>query len=257
MKHVVSFSGGLGSWAAAKRVAAQHGTDDLILLFADTLIEDKGLYEFLYLAAENVGGKLEVIMDGRNPWDVFEDVRFLGNSHVDPCSRILKRELLTKWIQDRWGPKEVTVYVGIDWSEEHRLITLRKRYELYVYEAPLCDPPYLSKMTIQTMVKEAGLPIPRLYTMGFPHNNCGGFCIKAGHAHFKLLLERLPDRYAYHEAQEERMIQLLGKKVSILNCRKGGGKRKPLTLKEFRERIEAGDEDGIDLLEWGGCGCAV
>ena len=38
MKHVVMFSGGLSSWAAAKRVAAEHGTDDLVLLFSDTLM---------------------------------------------------------------------------------------------------------------------------------------------------------------------------------------------------------------------------
>ena len=31
--HVVLFSGGLGSWAAAKRVAMTHGLDNLILLF--------------------------------------------------------------------------------------------------------------------------------------------------------------------------------------------------------------------------------
>lgn len=40
MKHVVQFSGGTCSWAAAKRVAAEFGTDNLILLFADTLYED-------------------------------------------------------------------------------------------------------------------------------------------------------------------------------------------------------------------------
>ena len=34
---VVMFSGGIGSWAAAKRVAEAHGTDDLVLLFADVL----------------------------------------------------------------------------------------------------------------------------------------------------------------------------------------------------------------------------
>jgi hypothetical protein len=37
---IVMFSGGIGSWAAAKRVAERHGTDNLTLLFTDTLIED-------------------------------------------------------------------------------------------------------------------------------------------------------------------------------------------------------------------------
>ena len=40
VRHVVQFSGGIQSWAAAKRVAAEHGTDNLTLLFADTKMED-------------------------------------------------------------------------------------------------------------------------------------------------------------------------------------------------------------------------
>lgn len=32
MKHIVMYSGGVGSWAAAKRVAEKHGTENLILL---------------------------------------------------------------------------------------------------------------------------------------------------------------------------------------------------------------------------------
>ncbi|ADL47651.1 hypothetical protein Micau_4136 [Micromonospora aurantiaca ATCC 27029] len=33
--HVVQYSGGIGSWAAAQRVAAQHGTKRLVLLLWD------------------------------------------------------------------------------------------------------------------------------------------------------------------------------------------------------------------------------
>lgn len=43
-KRVVMFSGGVGSWAAAKRVAERRGTDGLILLFADTKSEDEDTY---------------------------------------------------------------------------------------------------------------------------------------------------------------------------------------------------------------------
>jgi 3'-phosphoadenosine 5'-phosphosulfate sulfotransferase (PAPS reductase)/FAD synthetase len=56
MRHVVFFSGGVGSWAAGKRIAAQYGTDGLTLLFTDTRIEDPDLYRFLDDAAANVGG---------------------------------------------------------------------------------------------------------------------------------------------------------------------------------------------------------
>jgi PP-loop superfamily ATP-utilizing enzyme len=35
---VVQFSGGIASWAVARRVADRYGVDDLVLLFADTQI---------------------------------------------------------------------------------------------------------------------------------------------------------------------------------------------------------------------------
>ncbi len=52
---VVMFSGGVGSWLAARRVADAHGTDGLVLLFADTLMEDEDLHRFLDDAARNIG----------------------------------------------------------------------------------------------------------------------------------------------------------------------------------------------------------
>jgi hypothetical protein len=93
------FSSGAGSWAAAKRVAEQHGTEGLVLLFADTLIEDEDNYRFLDEAAANIGVQPTTVAEGRDPWQVFFDVRFLGNTRIDPCSRVLKRELLRAWLE--------------------------------------------------------------------------------------------------------------------------------------------------------------
>ena len=66
--HVVMFSGGVGSWMTSKRVADKYGVENLHLLFADTLMEDEDLYRFLEEAAENIGGKLIKIVEGRTPW---------------------------------------------------------------------------------------------------------------------------------------------------------------------------------------------
>lgn len=253
--HVVMFSGGLGSWAAARRVRDRHGPENMTLLFADTKMEDQTLYEFLDAAAQDIGARLEIIADGRNPWEVFADEKFIGNSRVDPCSKILKRKLMDKWVKDRFQPDEVVCYVGIDWSEEHRIEKLKPRKLPYIYEAPLCDDPPPTKEQIKWMARDAGIPIPRLYSLGFPHNNCGGFCVKAGHAQFKLLLEVMPERYAYHEQKEQELREIVGDhtilKITV------GGEKIPITLKEFRERIERGDTGQIDLFAWGGCACAI
>lgn len=189
---VVMFSGGVGSWAAAKRVAEAHGTDGLVLLFADTLIEDADTYRFLYDAAANVGGELVRIADGRTPWELFAEQRFLANARVDICSRVLKRELCDRWLSEHYAPEDVTVYVGIDWSEIHRYERLAPRKAPYVYKAPLCEPPYLTKADLHDWAAREGLAMQRLYVLGMPHANCGGGCVKMGMGGFARLLKADP-----------------------------------------------------------------
>ncbi len=246
------FSGGAGSWAAAKRVAAQYGTGDLQLVFADTAMEDPDLYRFLNEASVDVGGELVVLAEGRNPWQVFNDVRFLGNTRVDPCSRILKRQLIRRWLEATHYPSDTVIYLGYDWTEVHRQDKSARFWEPWEVVSPMTEPPLRTKDEMLAELQVAGIRPPRLYELGFPHNNCGGFCIKAGQAHFQLLLNTMPGRYAFHEAQEEALRTKLGKDVAILRDRTGGT-TKPLTLRAFRHRVQEGgpcDED-----DWGGCGC--
>ena len=255
MNHVVFFSGGIGSWAAAYRLRKANPSAPITLLFTDTLMEDPDLYRFLPEAAESVGGDLVTLADGRTPWEVFHDVRFLGNTRADPCSRILKRDLARNWVHENTTAENTTLYVGISWDEINRMDAVRKHWNPWTVKAPLCNPPYLAKHQLIDQLKEFGIKPPRLYRLGFPHNNCGGFCIKAGQAHFALLLREMPDRYREHEDAEERLRKHLDKDISILRDRRGGTNKR-LTLRQFRERVEK-DSHQLDLFDWGGCGCFI
>lgn len=272
MKAVVQFSGGVGSWAAAKRTVERFGAENTTLLFADTLIEDADLYRFLDDAERNVGVPITRIADGRTPWQVFRDVKFIGNTRVDPCSLILKRDLLRSWIDEHCDPSDTVVVLGIDWTEEHRLRRAQPRWEPWELWAPMCDEPLIDKPDVLAWLRDEGIEPPRLYALGFPHNNCGGFCVKAGQAQFKLLLDRMPERYLAHELEEEATRVHIGKDVSILRDRSRSGiaeheaehgpiegqvdKTVPLTLRRFRERLGVNAAD-YDAEEWGGCGCAL
>lgn len=180
MIDVMMFSGGKMSWAAAKRAKAESG-DNLRLLFADTMMEDEDLYRFIKEAAADVGAPLITIADGRNPWEVFKDTRFLGNTRIDPCSRILKRELIRDWVESNDVRR---VYFGISWDEAHRWPRIAEEWLPYEAVAPMMDEPQLFGRDILKQLRAAGIEPPRLYAQGFPHNNCGGFCIKAGQAQF-------------------------------------------------------------------------
>jgi hypothetical protein len=249
---VVSLSGGVASWAAAKRAVERDGPDNVTLLFADTLIEDEDLYRFLNDIETSLGVPITRIADGRTPWEVFADVKFLGNSRVDPCSRILKRELLRSWL-DAHHPDGVRVSIGIDWTETHRIGRILEGYLPHRVEFPLIVD-RVDKFTVFGELADAGIRRPRLYDLGFPHNNCGGFCVKAGQAQFALLLRTMPDRYAEHEAEEEAMRVRLDRDVAIMRDRRGGVSR-PLTMRDFRIRVDGGDR--YDADDWGGCVCAL
>lgn len=257
MNHVVLFSGGTGSWAAAMRVWTKHPGERLVLLFTDTKTEDEDLYRFIEEAAGTMpDAELVTIADGRDVWQVFNDEKFIGNTRVDICSRILKRDLARNWIEEQFpDPDDVTVYLGIDWTEAHRYERAAPRWLPYTLKAPLCEPPFIDKQDINRWIADYGIEPPRLYAWS-PHNNCGGFCVKGGHAQFKALLENMPERFAYHEQKEQEFRNRFDKDVAILRDRTGG-ESKPLTLRDFRLKIEAQDTRQLSLDEWGGCGCMV
>lgn len=298
VRHVVMFSGGVGSFAAADRVVGQHGRD-VTLVFADTLIEDADLYRFLIEAAAFLTGKaglgevsglaaraantppssdmmrrrahldslrsatrtvipgLVWIADGRTPWEVFRDERFLGTARVAQCSRELKQKMVDGWLEVNRSATDTIVHVGIDWTEEHRLVRLRARRgaQGWDYRAPLCDPPIHSKEAGFQRLAEVSIKPPRLYGLGFSHNNCGGGCVRAGVGHFSHLYRTLPAVYAEWEAGEAGMRKFLERDdIAILRDRTGG-ETKPLTLVQLRRRLDAGHTP--DLFDIGGCGCFV
>lgn len=263
MKHVVMFSGGIGSWATAKRVAEEHGTDDLVLLFADVkgdtvnphIGEDEDTYRFIEAAAKNVGGQLVRVADGRNIWEVFRDDRFLGNSRLANCSKFLKQKPCRDWLEENCPNGSAYVYVGIDWTETHRLPAIEKAYLPYIAKAPLTEPPWINKEDMIRWCENEGLAPPRAYALGLPHNNCGGGCVRAGQGQFKMLLEQNPERYAVWEQKEQELREHLGKDVAILRDRRGGT-LKPLPLSVFRRRV-SGEPELVDADEIGGCGCFV
>lgn len=253
MRHIISFSGGVCSFWAAKRVVDEFGRGACTLLFADTKMEDEDLYRFNADASDALGVPITVTADGRTPWQIFFDEHFLGNSRIDPCSKLLKRERLWRWMRENCTQSDSVTHVGLDWTEAHRLARLRAARPGWQIEAPMQTGELWDKRRMFCELATVGIEVPRLYKLGFPHNNCGGFCIKAGQAHFAHLLKVLPGRYKFHEDMEQQIREKLGD-VSILK-RVVKGVPQRLTLRQLREEIEAGKE--YDGLEWGGCGCAV
>lgn len=209
--------------------------------FFDTQIEDQGLYQFLSDCELALGVSIERHADGRHPWQVFRDERFIGNARAPLCNRVLKRELLERLLKTHFPANNVVLYFGLEWIEGSRIakVGTRWRERKYRVDFPLAAPPFMSTEDFMMQVRQAGVEVPRLYQMGFKHNNCGGACVQAGIGQWSRLWRLFPDRYVWHERQEEETRQYLGKNVAILRERTGGITR-PLTLRELRSRLECG-----------------
>lgn len=249
MHHVMFYSGGVASYISAKRLVNKYGRDAVTLLFTDTKYEHEDLYRFLDETAAFLNATLVKTAEGRNPWQVFKDTKYLGNSRIDPCSRILKREQAKKWVNENCSPSTHSLYLGYAQDERHRLERSQKFWAPYSVDSPLMWENNMTKQDMLTECRLDGIEPPELYSLGFPHNNCGGFCIKAGHAHFLHLLRVLPEKYAEVEAHEEELRAQLGD-VAILRDR-SGGVVKPLPLKVLRQK----NRQDCEFTSWGGCGC--
>jgi hypothetical protein len=200
---------------------------------------------------------LRWIAEGRNPWEVFRDTKFLGNSRVAKCSLILKQQLARTWLEANCDPAATTIYLGIGWQERTRFeggsgkVGMRQKWLPWAAAAPMCDAPYCPAYEYAHRLDRRGINPPRLYDHGFQHNNCGGFCVKSGQQNFALLLREFPERYSYHAAKEEELRKQLGD-VAILRDRRGG-KTLPLPLIDFAAKLRGGQR--CDKTDWGGCNC--
>ena len=103
-------------------------------------------------------------------------------------------------------------------------------------------------------VRNWGIEIPRLYRMGFAHNNCGGRCFRQGHRGWRLLYRVMPERY-FEVAEWEQRQRVLAAQAgraaadyAILRDRRGG-KLRPMTLLDLLKRSEPVDVAGQPVQE--------
>lgn len=254
MKHIISLSGGIGSYFTLKRVIESGvAKEDIECIFCDTLNENGDLYRFLDDIEKKFNLKITRLCVGETPYTLSFKENFLYNSRVANCSKKLKSIPFREYIK-KYKQEEIILYFGIDFTESHRCVAIMKNYDPIKCEFPLCKEPFLYKYEMIEELKKDGIIKPYLYEKGFSHNNCNGMCMKAGIGHYKLLLETDRNKYLEIENFEQTMRNRLNKNVSILK-RRG----LPFTLKELRKIVEDQPKQlTIDECnDHGACGCFI
>lgn len=259
MAHVVSVSSGLSSAIVLWRVLRRYGWRNVVAVFMDTLIEDPDNYRFLRQLVDfmqELFGPFEYVelRDGRDPYQVSQEAQIIPNQKIAPCTRILKIKLFTDWLDAEYNGQDVTVHIGYDYSEVHRIEATRRNYEAQGWQVdfPLIwdhEPIEFRDYTVVSR-QDWGIEPPRMYGMGYTHANCGGRCVKQGLGDWKRTLLNFPELYTEAEEWEQQMRDHPVRMDYGLLRQQANGKVKALTLQAFRERVdnENPDQMSLDLM---------
>lgn len=175
-------------------------------------------------------------------WDAFNHTGRMGNSLADPCSRMLKRETMLRYMQDYYDPAHTVIHVGITADEIDRMLAIRKNWARngWQIEAPLSNYPNRAASNERSLELLGWVPF--VYSWGGSHNNCNGFCVKAGHAQMARLLHYAPDVFYYHARRELEFQQTHGTNATIMRNRvtvNGEVISIPLRLIDFAKRMQS------------------
>src|SRR5690606_10971825 len=102
--------------------------------------------------------------------------------------------------------------------EIDRMMAIRANWKRngYTVEADLADEPELSRAKQMEMCEREFGFIPAMYRQGMSHNNCGGFCVKAGKGQMARLLHYDRKTYLEHETMELWHQQVFNHKNTIM-----------------------------------------
>jgi hypothetical protein len=225
----VWFSCGAASAVAAKKTIEKYGEVNTILIVNNPVLEeDVDNIRFLcdvedWLGKEIVFAK-NTKADTTSATVVWEKRKFMSGIHGAPCTIVLKKEARQEFERNHHIDFHV---LGFTYDEKHR----HERFIKFERDnvIPVLIDEKITKQECFEIITQAGIKLPRIYSLGYPNANCIG-CVKATSAtYWKLVREKHPTVFAARAEQSRRLgVRLLRYK----------GKR--IFLDELPEKVKAG-----------------
>lgn len=130
--------------------------------------------------------------------EVFETQRYLVGRHGAPCTRALKRDM-----RDLVADFNDVNVLGFTADEGKRIADF-ERHDPDVKCWWILRDQGITKADCHRIVEEAGIALPRMYSLGFEHNNCIG-CVKSrSRRYWNLVRRHFPETFKRRADQERR-----------------------------------------------------
>lgn len=219
MKIAVWFSCGAASAAAAKLTIERFGADNEVHIVNNPVAEEHAdNRRFLKDVEKWLGVPIEIAGNPKYPGgrcvDVWEDRRFMSGVHGAPCTLILKKEARQIWEAENNPDMHVLGFTADEIARHERFILTERDNVL-----PVLIDAGMTKDDCGTMLSEAGIALPEIYSYGYPNANCIG-CVKATSATYWNLVRRtfpdvFEDRAKQSRALGARLVRVRGERIFL------------------------------------------
>ena len=187
-RSIVWFSCGASSAVAAKYAVKKY--DNCKVVYCDTGGEHSSNKQFLKDCEDWIGKDITILKNEKyeDHFDVFEKEKYLYGHAGSRCTLELKKKLRIKYQK----PDDIHIF-GYTLEEKNRASKFESyNPELFV-DWILIDK-QLNKKDCLGIIWQSGINLPKLYDMGYDHNNCIG-CIKGGMGYWNKIRKDFPEHF--------------------------------------------------------------
>lgn len=191
---VIWFSCGAASAVACKLALNDevliNQFDEVVVAYCKIKEEHSDNDRFLIECQRWFGKEVTVLMHegyAGSIYNVFEK-NYMRTPAGSPCTRALKKQVRTKFQRD----DDVQIF-GFTLGEEKRAIDFERNNPTLQLEQILIDA-QLDKTDCLAMVARAGIELPKMYKLGYEHNNCVG-CVKGGMGYWNKIRKDFPAEF--------------------------------------------------------------
>ena len=202
---VVWFSCGAASAVAAKKTIEKYGhTHQIRVVNNPVMEEDSDNRRFLADVEKWLNLKIEIARNKTYPAasavEVWQKRQYMSGVSGAPCTVELKKKARQQWEAQN---KTDFIVLGFTFDEA-------KRHERFVSSEranvlPVLIDAKITKKDCFDILKQAGIQLPHIYSLGYPNANCIG-CVKAtSPTYWNLVRKKHPDIFKQRADQSRKL----------------------------------------------------
>lgn len=214
----VWFSCGAASAIAAHETIKRYGRYCRIRVVNNPIAEeDSDNIRFLKDVEKWLGIEIEYAISSKFPGqkcvDVWDKKRYMSGVAGAPCTLELKKRARQEW-EEKHKPDHCVLGFTYDEKERSNRFQIKERALL-----PVLIEARITKNDCFSMLKKAGIKLPRVYDKGFPNANCIG-CVKAtSPTYWNLVRKEYPEVFESRAEQADKygakLVRYKGRRIGL------------------------------------------